>query len=163
MYCRLGAIFEHVRGASVPRYLRQFYNTLMRELTDLFAALENSDFRRRFRLGPQERQYLKEKGLVVIINHARGFVHERLAAAHPKNDGRQTPMRGHPVFIAQHATATCCRSCLEKWHGIGKGSCLKDHEIDYMINVLTHWLQRQGESEQDSSVQASSHQQQLFD
>ncbi len=30
-------------------------------------------------------------------------------AAEPRNDGKQTPFRGHPVFTAQHATATCCR------------------------------------------------------
>ena len=47
----------------------------------------------------------------------------REAPAYIVNDGKQTPMRGHPVFIAQHATATCCRECIRKWHKMqpGKG------------------------------------------
>jgi len=47
-----------------------------------------------------------------IEQHARDFVNECLAPELPKNDGKQTPMKNHPVFIAQHATATCCRKCL---------------------------------------------------
>src|SRR4051812_14367963 len=106
---------------------------VMRELTDLFAALANSAFRQQFRLGPLEHRYLNEKGLEVIAAHARDFVYDRLAPADPKNDGRQTPMRGHPVFIAQHATATCCRSCLAKWHGLAKGMCLSDKEPGHCL------------------------------
>ena len=57
--------------------------------------------------------------------HAAEIIAERLAPAEPRNEGRQTPYRNHPVFVAQHATATCCRSCLETWHGIAKG-----HRLD---------------------------------
>jgi hypothetical protein len=71
-------------------------------------------------------------------------------------------MRGHPVFIAQHATATCCRSCLVKWHGIPKGACLSDEEVEYIINVLMAWIGRQLKSEDGSSAKPMSNQQQLF-
>ncbi|APX24515.1 MULTISPECIES: DUF4186 family protein [Salipiger] len=81
----------------------------------LFERLARSRFRSRFRLGMKERDYLDTKGRAVIESHATDFVRQRLAPAQPKNDGRQTPMRGHPAFVAQHATATCCRSCLAKW------------------------------------------------
>ncbi|MCT9872401.1 DUF4186 domain-containing protein, partial [Paenarthrobacter aurescens] len=81
----------------------------MRDEQALFARLAQSPFRRRFHLGAKERQYCIEKGPAVIDQHAADFIQQRLAAAEPKNDGKQTPMRGHPVFIAQHATATCCR------------------------------------------------------
>ena len=63
-----------------------------------------------------EREYLDRKGLDVVLAHAADFIEKRLAPAYPTNDGKQTPMRKHPVFVAQHATATCCRGCLEKWH-----------------------------------------------
>src|SRR5687767_11511728 len=96
----------------------------MRDHDELFVALARSSFRRRFRLGEQEKQYLEAKGLPTALTHARDFVQQRLAPRDPPNDGRQTPMRGHPVFVAQHATATCCRSCLAKWHGIPKGAVL---------------------------------------
>ncbi len=112
----------------------------MRDLDDLFAALGRSRFRSRFRLGPKERAYLHQKGLPAILEHGRKLLAERLAPAEPANDGRQTPMRGHPVFVAQHATATCCRGCLAKWHFIAKDEPLSDEQIDYVIRVLERWL-----------------------
>lgn len=112
----------------------------MRNLDDLFSALSRSKFRSRFRLGAKEQAYLVEKTLPVILEHGRQFVQERLAPAEPKNDGRQTPMRGHPIFIAQHATATCCRGCLVKWHGIPGGRPLTDEEVEYVLTVLARWL-----------------------
>lgn len=83
----------------------------MHALEPLFARLARSTFRSRFRLGIKEKQYCWDKGAEVIDKHAADFIAQRLAPAHPANDGKQTPMRGHPVFIAQHATATCCRGC----------------------------------------------------
>lgn len=114
----------------------------MRDLDDLFSALAKSKFRSRFRLGPKEQAYLVEKTLPVILEHGRQFIQERLAPAVPKNDGRQTPMRGHPIFIAQHATATCCRGCLEKWHRIACDRPLSEDEINYILDVLTQWLSK---------------------
>ena len=52
-------------------------------------------------------------------------------------------MRGHPVFIAQHATATCCRGCIQKWHGIEKGRALNDAEIVYVVGLIMEWIERQ--------------------
>lgn len=115
----------------------------MRQMHDLFSSLERSAFRRRFRLGPSEQKYLQDRGMAVILEHARKFIAQRLAPAHPTNDGWQTPMRGHPVFIAQHATATCCRGCLEKWHGIARGRELSDAQQLYVLRVIQLWLNRQ--------------------
>lgn len=115
----------------------------MRDPDDLFSALGRSAFRSRFRLGTLELHYLATKGLPVVVDHAHQFVAKRLAPADPKNDGRQTPMRGHPVFIAQHATATCCRRCLAKWHLIPKGNELTQVEQAYVIKIITLWLERQ--------------------
>jgi len=112
----------------------------MRDVDDLFAALSRSKFRGRFRLGPKDRAYFEEKTLPVILEHGRKFIVERLAPAEPGNDGRQTPMRGHPVFIAQHATATCCRSCLAKWHYIDPGKPLSGEQIEYVLGVIERWL-----------------------
>ncbi len=115
----------------------------MRDPDDLFAALGRSEFRSRQRLGPKEQAYLAEKTLPVILEHGRRFIVDRLAPAEPRNDGRQTPMRGHPVFIAQHATATCCRGCLSKWHYIARGRLLTDKQIEYVLDVIGRWLQGQ--------------------
>ena len=114
---------------------------LMRNLDRLFERLGRSAFRSRFRLRGRELEYLRAKGLDAVLDHARSFVDERLAPAGIPNDGRQTPMRNHPAFIAQHATATCCRKCLEKWHGIPReGRELAPDERDYVVAVIEKWL-----------------------
>jgi hypothetical protein len=120
----------------------------MRDMNELFAALGRSKFRSRFRLTGKEAEYLRDKGLDTILRHARDFVTKRLADANPANDGRQTPMRNHPVFVAQHATGTCCRGCLAKWHGIPKGRPLTQDQIDYIIEVLKRWLAGQNIKQQ---------------
>jgi hypothetical protein len=112
----------------------------MRDLDELFGALERSKFRCQFRLSGKEAAYFKQKGIETILEHAHDFISKRLAQADPVNDGRQTPMRNHPVFIAQHATGTCCRKCLEKWHHIPKGNPLTEEQIDYLLQVLKRWL-----------------------
>ena len=112
----------------------------MRDVDELFLALGRSKFRGRFRLRGREAEYYKEKGVEVVLTHGREFIKERLGGAWPENDGKQTPMRNHPVFVAQHATGTCCRSCLEKWHGIKKGVELSEGQINYIISVIKRWL-----------------------
>lgn len=115
----------------------------VRDIDELFSALGRSRFRSRVALRTREAAYLHEKGLETVLEHARDFVVKRLADAEPANDGRQTPMKNHPAFIAQHATATCCRGCLQKWHGIAKGRELTVEEIDYVVEVIRHWLMQQ--------------------
>ncbi|NLH18313.1 MAG: DUF4186 domain-containing protein [Phycisphaerae bacterium] len=112
----------------------------MREIPELFEALKRSSFRSRFQLRRREQAYLNEKGLEVILDHAREFIRTRLAPARPDKDGKQTPMRNHPVFVAQHATGTCCRKCLEKWHRIPENTPLNAEQIEYIVCVLRHWL-----------------------
>ncbi len=117
----------------------------MRPLDQVLERLSGSPFRRRFRLGSRERGYLEAKGVETMLAHARDFVDQRLAPAEPLNDGKQTPMRGHPVFIAQHATATCCRSCLAKWHGVPAGRALSGPEKAQVIAAIEHWILTTGQ------------------
>lgn len=106
-------------------------------------ALSKSKFRSGFKLKEKEKEYLKEKGIDTIERHAYDFITKRLAPKEIINDGKQTPMRGHPVFIAQHATATCCRGCLYKWHKIRKGKELTQREIKYVVDLIMEWIKRQ--------------------
>lgn len=113
----------------------------MKNLDPLFERLSHSRFRSGFTLRDRELDYLREKGIDAVMEHARGFIETRLAPADPENDGRQTPMRNHPVFVAQHATATCCRKCLRKWHGIEQTDHkLTDDEAGYVLSVIEKWL-----------------------
>lgn len=112
----------------------------MNDMDALFAALAGSDFRRSFRLRGGDLAYLQRHGLPVVLTHAGDFINRRLAPAFIANDGKQTPFRGHPVFVAQHATACCCRGCLEKWHRIPAGRELAEDETAYVLQVLERWL-----------------------
>jgi hypothetical protein len=94
-------------------------------------------------LGDPEKEYVRSRGLDILRLHAADFVRKRLAPSNPKNDGRQTPLKGHPVFIAQHATGTSDRSKLEKFHGIRTGIELIEKEISYIVNVIIRWIREQ--------------------
>ena len=113
------------------------------EIDMILNKLSYSKFRSSFKLKDKEIDYINNKGLDVIRSHAYDFITKRLSPAVIVNDGKQTPMRGHPVFIAQHATATCCRGCLEKWHHISKNRKLTKDEIIYIVNVIMEWIKRQ--------------------
>jgi len=115
----------------------------MKNLEDIFTALAKSQFRSQFKLGPKEGQYLQAREFDVIALQARDLIGKRLAPANPANDGRQTPMKNHPVFIAQHATATCCHSCLAKWHGIAKGRPLEPGDKARILALIERWLRDQ--------------------
>jgi hypothetical protein len=112
----------------------------MSDLEPLFARLARSRFRSGVGLRGKELAYLQAKGLGEVLDHAARFVAERLAPAAPANDGRQTPWKNHPAFVAQHATATCCRKCLAKWHAIPAGRELRDDEQRYVVAVIERWL-----------------------
>lgn len=112
----------------------------MKEVQEVLDNLQNSKFRREIRLHRKEAEYLNGKGLKTVLEHAADFVEKRLAPAEPANDGKQTPWRNHPVFIAQHATATCCRGCLEKWHDIPKGQPLDEAEKQHVVEIIKQWL-----------------------
>ena len=109
----------------------------------LKARLARSSFRSRFSLSEKDLLYIEKKGMETLARHAADFVATRLAPALPPNDGRQTPWRGHPVFIAQHATACCCRGCLYKWHRIPPGRPLTPVEQAYIVSILLAWINDQ--------------------
>lgn len=108
--------------------------------------LSYSKFRSSFHLSAKEKAYVKEKGMDVIEAHARDFIAKRLAPAYIENDGKQTPMRGHPVFVAQHACGCCCRGCLKKWYRVPDNRPLTDKEQASIVMILMGWIcQEMGE------------------
>ncbi|MCQ2452124.1 MAG: DUF4186 domain-containing protein [Oscillospiraceae bacterium] len=119
----------------------------MQTIDEALDKLEKSKFRSSFTLTQKERDYLHAKGYDKIESHARDFIHSRLAPAYPVNDGAQTPMKGHPVFKAQHACACCCRGCLEKWYRIPQGKELTASQEKKIVNLLMAWIARQDKTE----------------
>jgi exodeoxyribonuclease V alpha subunit len=112
----------------------------MQPTPDILPRLSRSKFRSRFTLDAEDREYIEKIGIDKIKSHAEDFITKRLASENPPNDGKQTPFKGHPVFKAQHATATCCRDCLQKWHAIPKDRSLNHEEIDYVVMLIMRWI-----------------------
>ena len=112
-------------------------------IDDYLTKLSKSKFRSSFHLKEKDKLYIEEKGMDTIKSHAYDFINKRLAPKDILNDGKQTPMRGHPVFIAEHATATCCRKCLEKWYHIPSNRRLTDKEIDFIVNIIMAWIDKE--------------------
>lgn len=111
-------------------------------IQDTLARLEHSRFRAGFSLSARDRAYARTKGRDTIDRHAHEMLAKRVGPAHPLKDGKQTPYRGHPVFTAQHATATCCRGCIERWHRIPRGRALTDAEVDALASLVMAWIER---------------------
>jgi hypothetical protein len=114
-------------------------------IDDRIDALARHRFRASFHLRARDRATVQLRGRKTIGKHAGELIADRVAPAAPRKDGRQTPYRGHPVFIAQHATATCCRTCLERWHGLPKGRELTTDEQSYVVAVICRWIDREME------------------
>ena len=112
----------------------------MIDLDAAFHKLSVSAFRRKFRLQGKELAYLQTWGLPHVMRQGADLLRQRLAPAEPPNDGRQTPWRNHPIFVAQHATGTCCRGCLEKTYAIPKGAALTQEEIAHVLSAIERWL-----------------------
>ena len=112
----------------------------MRDINYLMNSISKSKFRNSFHLKEKDILYIKEKGLDKIEEHAYDFLNKRIKPAVIPNDGKQTPMRGHPIFIGQHACACCCRGCVYKWHHFEMERELTNIEIDYLVKVLMTWV-----------------------
>lgn len=120
---------------------------VMDELDARLRRIGSHHFRARFKLSGRDRAMVEQRGMATIREHAAELIGARLAPAEPRNDGRQTPYRGHPVFVAQHATATCCRTCLSKWHGIAAGHELDATERAYVVEAICRCIKAQCSTE----------------
>lgn len=111
-------------------------------IAETLERLSHSSFRSSFTLSAHDVDYARRKGRELIDRHAHEMLTQRVGPAHPCKDGKQTPWRGHPVFTAQHATACCCRGCIEKWHHIPRGRALSSEQIDWLARLVMAWIDR---------------------
>lgn len=123
----------------------------MQTISDALGKLKKSSFRSRFHLNEEDKSYITKKGMEVIESHARDFVKEKLAPADPFNDGKQTPMKGHPVFKAMHATACCCRGCLNKWYHVPMHQELTAVQQEKIVHLLMAWIDKELEAKEKQS------------
>ena len=110
---------------------------------NILQKLSLSNFRHRFHLSEKDKAYILAKGFDTIKKHAQDFIAKRIAPDNLTNDGKQTPMRGHPVFVAQHATACCCRQCIYKWHHFSPHGSLSEKQQSYLVGLIMAWIEKQ--------------------
>ena len=115
----------------------------MQTIDEALEKLSRSKFRSSFHLNEKDKAYIKDKGMETIRSHAVDFIRARLAPAVIPNDGKQTPMKGHPVFKAQHACACCCRGCLNKWYKVPKDKELSESQQEKIVNLLMAWIEKE--------------------
>lgn len=115
----------------------------MATIDETLERLSRSKFRSSFKISKKDVEYINEKGMDTMRSHARDFVSKKLAPAFPENDGKQTAMSGHPVFKAMHATACCCRGCLNKWYSVPLGIELTEDQQERIVNLIVAWIERQ--------------------
>lgn len=124
----------------------------MQTIAEALEKLSRSKFRSSFHLTKAEYKYLDDKGMDIIRSHARDFVRKKISPAYPENDTRQTPMHGHPVFKAMHATAFCCRDCMQKWYKVPKGVELTEEQQERIVRFLMAWIELQEKKREQRNV-----------
>ena len=79
-------------------------------------------------------------------------IRRSVSDASPPYDGRQTPKSGNSIYYAQHATATCCRKCIEEWHDVPRGVALTDEEVVYFTNLVMLYIKERLPQLQDEGI-----------
>ena len=84
--------------------------------------------------------HARKNGLTAILDHIPKRLMQSIGKATPFRDGTQTPFTGKAEFYAQHATATCCRKCVEDWHNIPRGRALTEEDLTYLSSLAVLYL-----------------------
>jgi hypothetical protein len=84
--------------------------------------------------------HARRKGRRQLHEAARRRLETSVGKAGMAFDGRQTPREGNTICYAQHATASCCRTCIEYWHDIPKDRDLTADELSYLSTLVIAYL-----------------------
>ena len=120
----------------------------MSDIAHTFAQLQHEHIRHVFFCAPFDDTSLKQAikiGLEGLRARARPLLKREIGPAHIFRDGIQTKKHSSALHYAQHATATCCRKCLEYWHGIERGRDLTEAELDYCEALVQAFLDERGD------------------
>lgn len=90
------------------------------------------------KINPKAILRAKKRGLKAIRERAKQIVSKKIG--HPpvsRWDYRNCPQEGTEVIeYGRHATATCCRPCLERWHNIPQNAFLTEEQIKYCVDLV---------------------------
>jgi hypothetical protein len=119
----------------------------IRDVENTLAMLKTEFVRHKFwhiRLSVRAINHARRKGKTGLRERLRKHLAAAIGAAHPFRDGFQTPMKENAddaIAYSQHATATCCRKCLEYWHGIPLGRELTHDELNYLTELAAKYFE----------------------
>ena len=89
--------------------------------------------------------YAHRKGKSALWLAARNTIIKAVANPSHPAQGRQTPRENKPtanaIHYAQHATASCCRLCLEEWHGIARDQPLTPDQVGYLTQLAMLYIE----------------------
>ncbi|NVM29287.1 MAG: DUF4186 family protein [Candidatus Helarchaeota archaeon] len=127
-----------------------------RDLNDVkytIEALRKELFRRRYwarRIDKKLLEPLLEKELSEIEKKVENRIRKYVNKKFNDNpwDGRQTPLEGNLIYFAQHATASCCKKCIEEWHGINRNELLTEEQIKYLVGLIMVYFENRMQSPQ---------------
>jgi hypothetical protein len=116
-----------------------------RDAAYTFAAMKFEMIRHKFwhvEIDQKAVNYARRKGYSGLEPAVRSRIRKSVGAPKPTRDGRQTPMEGsgNVIHYAQHATASCCRKCIEYWHALPQGRALTEDEIGYLAELAMLYI-----------------------
>ncbi|WP_438023421.1 DUF4186 family protein [Sorangium sp. So ce233] len=117
-----------------------------RDINDVgytFEALRKELIRHEFwhsEFSQQEINHALRKGRAALRDAARKRLETSVGRAKHPLEGRQTPFSGTVILHAQHAVASCCRTCIEYWHAIPAGAALTPAELDYLLELVMLYI-----------------------
>lgn len=134
-------------GAALVDWPR-VYRRSLEDVDHTFAALKLELIRHHFWhvvIAERAVNYALKKGRLLLVSATSKQIRRSIGPEVPFRDGRQTPREDSPranaIHYAQHATGSCCRKCLEEWHGIPQGRELTDDEISYLTSLAMLYLE----------------------
>jgi hypothetical protein len=133
-------------GASLVDWPR-VYQCNLSDVQYTFKALKYECIRHHFWHKPLTQRainHAKRKGKRQLREHVRDHLSKAVGPAAPFRDGYQTTMDDQAtsaVPYGQHATATCCRKCIEYWHGIPQGADLTLTQLKYCVELVCLYIE----------------------
>jgi hypothetical protein len=83
----------------------------------------------------------KKKSRSEIREEAKTLLSRRVGKLNTFIDGRQTPLgKENIVNYAQHATATCCRKCMDAWYKIPKENELTEVQLEFCTDLVMSFV-----------------------
>ena len=90
--------------------------------------------------------YMEKKAAKLTIDEMRSKVIKILSNKINKKrseifrDSTQTPKGKDIIYLAQHATGTCCRRCIEEWYGINKEEIMNEEQINFLTEIIMTYI-----------------------